>query len=332
MKLTSRHKLYIALASAGLVIVALLVGIAINQAYFSASGFVQQYLSALARHDAASALSMPGVGDRIAQGTDTTLLRGSALGEISDITIKKVVGNDQKTTVTASYKLAGKQAQGQFVLTRKGNTFGVFESWAFASPPLATSKVTVWHDAAFNVGNSGVIDLRSTPSGKEATIWGGTGTFVLFAPGNYVFHRVDKYLTAEDVTENISTPGETLEVEVDVQATPAFNKAVQKNVNKYLDECVKQKVLQPTGCPFGYETGNRIVGEPSWSIESYPTINITPGEDSWVSKDVVALLRITGEVQSLYDGTVSELNETVEGKFSVRIHFRADGSIGLILY
>lgn len=332
MTLTSRQKLYLGLASAALVLVAVVVGVAINNAFFSASGFVNQYLSALARHDAASALSMPGVGDKISSDTDTTLLRGSALGQISDIAIKKVSGDDQKTTVTASYKLDGKAAQGEFVLKRAGNTFGIFESWAFATPPLATSKVTVWHDAAFNVGESGAIDLRSTPSGKEASVWGGTGTYVLFAPGNYVFHRVDKYLTAEEVTKNISTPGETLEVEVDVQATPAFNKAVQKNVNKYLDECVKQKVLQPTGCPFGYETGNRIVGEPTWSIEAYPTINITPGEDSWVSKDVVALLRITGEVQSLYDGSISELNETVEGKFSVRIHFRADGSIGLILY
>lgn len=331
MKLSKRQGVILGGATALLLILTFFIGVGINNALFSASGFVNQYLSALARHDAASALSMPGVADALPEDVDKTLLRGSALGQLSDISITDVHGNDEKTTVTASYTLGGKKTSGTFVLTRRGNTFGVFESWAFAEPPLARAKVSVWHDAAFSVGDSGQIDLRSTPTGKDATVWGGTGTFVLFAPGNYVFDHTSTWLTAKKVVLDVATPGETAEVVVDVQANKAFNKRVQKEVNDYLDECVKQQVLQPTGCPFGYQTGNRIVGEPSWEVVEYPVIDVQPGETTWQVTNAVGKMRITGEVQSLYDGSITPLDQTVDAVINISITIRSDGNLAIVL-
>lgn len=331
MKLSKRQGVILGGATALLLILTFFIGVGINNALFSASGFVNQYLSALARHDAASALSMPGVADSLPEDVDKTLLRGSALGQLSDISITDVQGNDEKTTVTASYTLGGKKTSGTFVLTRLGNTFGVFESWAFAEPPLARAKVSVWHDAAFSVGDSGQIDLRSTPTGKDATVWGGTGTFVLFAPGNYVFDHTSTWLTAKKVVLDVATPGETAEVVVDVQANKAFNKRVQKEVNDYLDECVKQQVLQPTGCPFGYQTGNRIVGEPSWEVVEYPVIDVQPGETTWQVTNAVGKMRITGEVQSLFDGSITPLDQTVDAVINISITIRSDGNLAIVL-
>lgn len=331
MKLTRRQATYLGLAAAALLLVTIFVGVGINQSLYSASGFVSQYLSALSRHDAASALSMPGVGDKLPADADRALLRGTAMGELSDITITQVSGNDAKTTVTASYLLGGDKATGTFVVKRIGNTMGFFESWAFAELPVAKAKVTVWHDAAFDVGNSGLIDLRSTDSAKDATVWGGTGTYLLFAPGNYVFDHTSTWLTAKKGVLDIATPGETAEVVVDVQANSAFNKRVQKEVDDYLDNCVKQHVLQPSGCPFGYQTGNRIVGEPTWEVSEYPVISVVPGESTWAVKNAVGKLRITGEVQSLYDGSISPLDEIVDAVFNINISIRADGNLAIVL-
>lgn len=331
MKLTRRHRIIIAVASVALLVASTLVAIGINQAFFSASGFVTQYLSALSRHDAASALSMPGVGDALPADVDSTLLRGSALGDLTDIRITKVTGNDERTDVTASYLVGGEQASGTFVVKRLGNTFGLFESWSFAELPVARTKVTVWHDAAFTVGNSGQIDLRSTPSGKDATAWEGTGTFLLFAPGNYVFTHSSEWLTADKQPLNIVSPGETAEIVVDVQANKKFNKRVQQEVDDYLDECVKQHVLQPTGCPFGYQTGNRIVGEPSWEIVTYPPITVVPLDGAWHVVDATGAVKVTGEVQSLYDGTISPLNEDVPVVLNILITITADGQLAIEL-
>lgn len=331
MKLSKRQGVLLGGAAAVLLIITFLVGIGINQSLFSAPGFVNQYLSALARHDAASALSMPGVADTLPKDVDKTLLRGSALGQLGNISVTKVSGTDEKTTVTASYTVGGKKTSGTFVVKRVGSTFGVFESWAFAEPPLARAKVSVWHDAAFSVGDSGQIDLRSTPSGKDSTVWGGTGTFVLFAPGNYVFDHTSNWLTAKKVVLDVATPGETAEVVVDVQANTAFNKRVQKEVNDYLDECVKQQVLQPTGCPFGYQTGNRIVGKPTWEVVEYPVIVVEPGETTWQVTNAVGKMRITGEVQSLFDGSVTPLDETVDAVINISITIRSDGNLAIVL-
>ncbi len=331
MKLTKRQGTYLGLATATLLVMTILVGIGINQSVFSASGFVSQYLSALARHDAASALSMPGVKDKLPADADTALLRGSAMGELSDITIVDVSGDNEKTTVTASYVVGGEEATGEFVVTRIGNTMGIFESWAFAELPVARAKVTVWHDASFDVGDSGLIDLRSTDSAKDATVWGGTGTYLLFAPGNYVFDHTSTWLTAKQVVLNVAAPGDTAEVVVDVQANKAFNKRVQQEVNEYLDKCVKQRVLQPAGCPFGYQTGNRIVGKPTWEVAEYPVIKVIPGEETWAVRDAVGKLRITGEVQSLFDGAITPLDEIVDAVFNINISIRSDGNLAIVL-
>lgn len=331
MKLSKRQATYLGVAGVVLLLATFFIGIGINQSLFSASGLVNQYLSALSRHDAASVLSMPGIKDALPTDADTTLLRGSAMGELDNIEITSVSGTDSKTVVKANYTVGGEQASGSFVLKRVGNTFGVFESWAFAELPVAKAKVSVWHDASFSVGSSGQIDLRSTTSAQDATVWGGTGTYLLFAPGNYVFDHTSTWLSAKQVVLNVTDPGQTAEVVVDVQANKSFNKRVQQEVNDYLDKCVKQHVLQPTGCPFGYQTGNRIVGEPTWEVVDYPVIDVQPGEGAWQVKDAVGTMRITGEVQSLYDGTITPLDETVQAVFNISITIRADGNLAIVL-
>ena len=162
-------------------------------------------------------------------------------------------------------------------------------------------------------------------------MWGGTGTYLLFAPGNYVFDHTSTWLTAKQVVLNVATPGDTAEVVVDVQANKDFTKRVQKEVDDYLDKCVKQHVLQPSGCPFGYQTGNRIVGEPTWEVAEYPVIKVVPGESTWAVRDAVGKLRITGEVQSLYDGAITPLDEIVDAVFNINISIRADGNLAIVL-
>ena len=42
-------------------------------------------------------------------------------------------------------------------------------------------------------------------------------------------------------------------------------------------------------------------------------------------------IRITGEVQSLYDGTISPLDEIVDAVFNINISIRADGNLAIVL-
>lgn len=318
------------------ILAALVVGLTltawalINNALYSPASFVSQYLSAISRHDAASALSMPGVGDAIDDEAEDVLLRSDALGDLQSISIGKVSGTDSAMTVTAKFTIEGKAANTSFTLKRIGNVMGIFEGWAFATPPVATANIAVAHSSLFDVGNLGPIDMRGT-NPDTSSDFAGTGKFSVFAPSSYSFGLTTDLVAAKTQLTAAIEPGSTLDVAIDAQATKAFNEKIQKQMDEYLDECVTQTVLQPTGCPFGYQTGNRIVGEPTWSVVSYPEIVIVPGETQWVVRDAVAVVNITGEVQSLYDGTISPLNENVDAVFNLNIELRPDGGVSITL-
>lgn len=330
--MTARAKLRLALAGVVVATLALatLAWAGINAELYSASGFVKQYLSSLSRQDATSALSMPGVTDGLPQDAPTALLRSSALGELRDVTVTGTHNSGENTIVSATFVVGGKAGSADFVLKLNGRTFGIFESWAFAERPLSNIVVTVAHGVQFQVGTSGVIDLRTTGA-QSVTDWGGKQSFLVFAPQAYVFSLDTATLAAAPTQATALAPGQNASVTVDVQATPAFSDQVQQELNTYLDECVTQHVLQPTGCPFGYQTGNRIVGEPTWSMVDYPMVNVTPGTSSWVVRRAVGHVRLTGEIQSLFDGSISKLDKVIAFTTNLDIVVRPDGSLAMTI-
>ena len=318
----------------------------LNRDVFSAKGFVSSYLHSLERHDAISALSMPGVIPKPADlpvGMSLALLRSSALGNISDIRIvDEAAQPDGTRIVSASYTINSQPAQGMFRVIHTDNSFLFFENWAFATPPLGTITVNVMHDTVFSVGTSGLIDVRTTHPAlvdvdtKEDTTteaaarpssFGATGVFLAFAPGSYTFGHTSRLLTAKNATVTVSGPRSAADATIDVQANAAFTADVQDEVNAFLDECVKQVVLQPTGCPFGYQTGNRLVGEPTWSVLSYPVVQVVPGETGWVVRNAVAQVELRGELQSLFDGSITPLDDTIDAIFNLDITIKPDRSL-----
>ncbi len=303
----------------------------LNREVFGAKAFVSSYLHSLERHDAASALAMPGVvptAANIPEDVSLVLLRSSALGSISDIRILDEAGQpDGSNIVTASYVVNNQPAQGMFRVKHVDNSFLVFENWAFVTPPMGTITVSVLHDTVFDVGTSGLIDLRTTHPKTVATVFGDTGTFLAFAPGAYTFGHTSSLMTAKAVTATIANPRAAAEVVVDVEANAKFTDDVQSEVNAFLDTCVTQVVLQPTGCPFGYQTGNRLVGEPAWSVLDYPVVSVVPGETGWVVRNAVAKVELKGELQSLYDGSVTPLDEIVDAPFNLNITIQPDRSL-----
>jgi hypothetical protein len=107
-------------------------------------------------------------------------------------------------------------------------------------------------------------------------------------------------------------------ISVEVSTTPAFVAAVQEKVDVALTECVTQKVLMPTGCPFGYATENRWVGDASWSLAAQPQLTIVAGDHGWLaSGDGVA--HLTGTVQSLFDGSEAPVDVDVDFHMDVPV-------------
>ncbi|HCJ47888.1 MAG TPA: hypothetical protein DHW40_00910, partial [Microbacterium sp.] len=120
-------------------------------------------------------------------------------------------------------------------------------------------------------------------------------------------------------------------VPVSFQAEPTkeFIEVVQTKVDAFLADCATQKVLQPTGCPFGYYVRNRIVEPPTWSITENPTVTLEPDGADWTITRTQAVAKIDVQIQSLFDGTLFDVDEEVPFFITGKITILPDGTASI---
>jgi len=280
---------------------------ALNADLYSAHGFVRTYLDALARQDSAAALAIDGVG--ASDGAATTLLSDEALGELSDIRlVRDTAQPDGSHTVVYDYRLASGEARSEFHVQPSGTRFGLFTDWRFVASPLSTIAVSVKHDSRFTVNGLPV---------------GSAGAYLVFAPGLYVLDHTSTFLQAKAVDVAVTEPGTISDATVDVQANDEFVSTMQSEVDGFLEGCSAQTVLQPTGCPFGRPVNNQVKGDPEWSIIRYPSVVIEPGANNgeWMVNHATGTANITATVRSLFDGTISTLDENIDFVVNYRVTF-----------
>lgn len=291
----------------------------LNATVYSASGFVQSYLWTLQTKNPDAALAFPGVV-RDAGASDVLLAR-STMTDIDDV---EIVGDEQfgdgVHEVTVSYTIAGRTAQTSFVVDRVGTRFGLFSTWRFEVSPLSLLSITPLHDDRFTANG---LDLVSAGGPGQGT------TYQVFVPSFVELTHTSSYLTAAPVFATVTDPHAIVSAEVDIQASTRFVELLQGEVDAYLDECVVQRVLFPSGCPFGYSVKNRVETLPVWSIGDYPKIVVEPANEpgAWRIPPVGGTAHVTIGVQSLFDGSLSTVEDDVSFTLDWIIRFGENGVV-----
>ena len=299
---------------------------AINREFYSASGFVTGYLSALARGDAPSALRYAGV--TVPEEGSRALLRSAALAEISDIeVVGDVAFGDGTRLVTVGYKVAAADSapralESTFHVESQPSAFWLFENWRFADTPVGTLDVRVQNDPAFRA-NGMEVDIPPT------ALAGDTNAYLVFTPGLYRLDHDSVYLTATPVDAIVDQIGEHAQASVEVTAKPAFVERVQQELDDYLDACAEQTVLFPRDCPFGQLITNRISTEPAWSIAAYPPVEVNGTGTGWLVPRSRGAAHLTVDVRSIFDGSVETFDEDIPFTVSYSITFTPDGSLSI---
>ncbi len=292
-----------------------LVVLSLNATLFSPGGFVRSYLEALARHDVAGALELAGVSPT----ERDVLLDQDALGRVTEIRQRSDERLPDGThRVEFEYRTDAGPGRTAFLLEGAGMRFGVFSAWRFAEPPLAQVEITVLHDPRFEVNGLEVVGTANEPR-----------VYRVFAPGAYEIGHQTTFLEAEPVELAVSGPGEVTEARIDVAANEHFVEEVQKKLDAYLDDCAEQRVLLPTGCPFGKQVANRIESEPVWEMSEYPPVTLRPAQEpgAWLMPPTDAAARLRVDIRSLFDGSVTRFDEDVPFTVSYLITFQADGGL-----
>jgi hypothetical protein len=311
---------------------------AVQRAYYSPEGFVSAYLSSLASHDLPSALSMPGAAPTKAalshaglpSGASVELLRSDLLPAVSGIHVDPASGSGARRTVTARLLADGRPVTTTFEVRQTGAILGFLPTWEFATTPVGVAHITVAHAQTFTVGGH-TVSPRAADRSQPASSFSVSADYLVPAPAVYELDHTSKYLRAESVRVQAAA-GRVVDVTVDAQPDAAFTAAVQKELNGFLDECAKQQVLQPAGCPFGVVIDDRVQGVPTWKMVQYPEVHLVPGTTSWTMPQVVGIVHLSVTVQSIFDGTV-EHRESDE-KFGVSLTsvvIRPDGSLDIVV-
>jgi len=323
-----------------LCVAALLVGAiaaawsAVARDVYGAGTFVGEYLEALQADDAAAALALPGVALSSAElaeaglpaNSSDALLRSEALGALDDVRlVSNITTADGSHDVTFSYTLAGQPNRTVFTVVSDDRRLGLFPSWRFETSPLSVVQLTVQHTTAFRA-NGFVLDTRRIVEGVEDAFTSSV-PLLTFTPGSVDFDLDTRYLAASVQTATTTEVASTVEAGVVAGATADFVAEVQTQINGYLDDCATQQVLQPTGCPFGMVIRDRVDDLPVWSIAGYPVVDVQPGDEGWQMPSTAGAAHIVVDVKSLFDGTVSTLDEDVPFTLSAFVTIRDDGSL-----
>lgn len=294
--------------------------VGLNATVFGAAGFVRVYLEAIARGDAAGALGMPGVA--VDPGIRDDFLVDDALAGLDGLGDFSVASGSRGTeVVTVAWTEGDTASASRFTVERTGSRLGVFPEWAFAVSPVATLSLTVENDERFDL------------NGVAATSEAGPVDYAVLAPGVYRVDHTSRYLQARAVDVVVDTPSAATGATLEVLPTDALRDRVETEVREHLRACATQQVLFPTGCPLGRAIPNRVVSTPEWSIVEYPELTLEPGGEAgiWLVPPADAVAHLVVDVQSLFDGSVSTLDEDVPVTASYVVTIAADDTTLRIL-
>ncbi|WP_196222483.1 M48 family metalloprotease [Micromonospora sp. CP22] len=236
-----------------------LLGI-VQWSLFRPEAAVNGYFSALADRD------VDDLAGWLSPEIEATVRNDTLLAELikstdyqppKNVDIRDIERDDDLATAKVSFDLGEIPVETEVMLRRdEDSTLGVFKGWHVLGGVFA---LTVAADQEGLMING--VSVPTSP--QEQTVRSVPGMYVVTAASNPLSEVAPQYLTV--------LPGymsETL-IQAIPELKPAAHDTIQAQVRAYLDECARQTVAAPQGCPFrlsGYSSAENI----TWKIISYP--------------------------------------------------------------
>ncbi|WBB67340.1 M48 family metalloprotease [Micromonospora sp. WMMD812] len=253
----------------GLVVLALCVGAsglgAVQWAFFRPQSAVEGFFSALADRDSDAALDRLTPEARAAVANREQLaamLRAEGYQPPTDVDVTAIERDGDEATATVSYRLGGAEQTAELALRRDdAATAGLFHGWHVVEGLFPLDVPPGRAGLALN----GVAIPPTTESGARLAL----------LPGTYTATGEGSAL-GEVPPETVQVaPGESTGSTLGLAPVmkPTAGTAAEERVRAHLDECAKQTVAAPPGCPFRYYTGGTIQ-KITWTILEYPRVAV----------------------------------------------------------
>ncbi|MGP5707922.1 hypothetical protein ACTXPC_05840 [Brachybacterium alimentarium] len=302
-----------------LVIGLIVTFVVLSNTVFSPEKRVEAYLGAVQAGDAEQALEIAAPNVPTAQqALLTNDIAGAAENRISDF---EIVGSEESgsksATVTAKVTQDGVTTTRTYRVDRSGRTAVVFPDWTMAETEYATLALVIPDGAATLLVNGqevAVSDL-DTSEGYYAPAAVLPGQYTVTLPeSSELVAAVESvaYVSADpdDWYELYAAPGYSL--------SESGMEEVQTQVDALLDECATSTEESPDGCPFRAYAYGVVEDSGSWTIDSYPTVEVEESDEGWYFGSSSSAGAATYSYQKEGWGSDDEpTDETDESSFSV---------------
>lgn len=273
--------------AAGLLLGAAVVIALLNSLMYNAESAVEDYVEALRAGDGetAMALSHGYLPEDAAETISAILLDGDALAastafldDAEIVTVDAEVpesSRDAELTqqvVEIRYRDTDDDTRAtQVVVDKTSSSWLFFNEWEMHPTPLQQIELVPSQMPEDSKADEPVAHIyeQSTPLlGEDAE----PATLAAFAPSMIELEYDGTYLEVDGAEQyavtDVLAGGARAEFHFAVDLTSAVDEAITEEVQQQLQRCTQQTVLKPAGCPFGYETTNRVVADSvSWSID-----------------------------------------------------------------
>lgn len=265
----------------------------LNFAVYTPARAAESYISAIENADAERAfsyLSSPTPSSTLALNRDV-LSAAPDLPRDPDATTVSMDGDQAK--VKLSYVLSSKTQTVDLSMVKLPATAGLFDRWAIEQKDWPKLDLQVSGSSTATVNGYGV-SAGSVP--------------VLF-PATYLVGFDATYLKSKSERVEVTAPTDTATIALSPEPTAKLEEAVDAQVTEHLQKCVKAKTLYPSGCVFGYDTDNEILGDVKWSLAREPKVTLTAsGNDLELTPSTVEV-RIQGRYRDIVTAAEHDFDE-----------------------
>jgi hypothetical protein len=260
--------LFSALA-AGLVLLLIIGNLVVNivgSTQYGPEAKVKAYLSAISQGKASEANKLvdPGVTKGAAALlTNDVLKESKALMKNPKVT--DVITNGDSAMVMVSYSIDGTVFDGTIDLSKDGKQAVLFDNWVIDKPLLAPVYVYADQDSSVSI-NGVTVDF-----GKEYELPAYPAAYEVGAPEG-------KFFEAEPQTFIAATGSKATYDSVDLELTPTkeLTDEIQTQVNKYLDTCAAETIVNPENCGLNSQYYMDFSGKPTFAykVVKYPVVTV----------------------------------------------------------
>ncbi|MGW9550449.1 hypothetical protein ACWG8W_05290 [Citricoccus zhacaiensis] len=275
----------------------------VNTTVYSPEAQVEDYLAALTAGEGGTAVALA-AGDgsagspaELAPGTATDLLQGepliSGMAALGELTVSRGAdtADGRSTKVLVGYTVDGEEHSTTFTVEKTGRDWLFFDRWRMAEVPVRSVHVAPANlppEAASGPLTASVNSIQAPLVTEQEETPG--RTFAVLPPMVVEASFESTYLQAEPArlvvdhtaghdpdTEAGTTDlsADSLSLDLALQYTDAVSTEVNEQLDRFLAGCTEQKVLNPAGCPMGYDTVNRIPPESiTWSMAGDPQASV----------------------------------------------------------